>query len=79
MDSSRSGQGEGGAQGASSDGSPSAEEPTQGDGDMEIPIGIPVTEDEYRRLKEAARRHEQSSDAANEEAQQNDVEGDEEN
>ena len=51
----------GGARGAAS--GPAPDEPTgsggteaAGAGDVEIPIGVPVGEDEFRRLKEEASR-----------------------
>jgi hypothetical protein len=50
----------GGARGAAS--GPAPDEPTHdgtepaGAGDVEMPIGVPVGEDEFRRLKEEARR-----------------------
>jgi hypothetical protein len=67
VESSRREEGSGGAQGRSSDASPSAEEPQQDSGDIEVPIGVPVSEEEFRRLKEAARRHEDGADAMDEE------------
>ena len=78
MDTSRSDQGAGGAEGASSNERPSSEEPTQEAGDVAIPIGVPVSEEEFRRLKEAARRQEESEEPTDDQAQQ-DVDGDEEN
>lgn len=67
MESSRPEEGSGDAQGRSSQASPSAEEPQQDSGDIEIPIGVPVTEEEFRRLKEASRRQEESADRTDEE------------
>jgi hypothetical protein len=67
VESSPPEEGSGGAQGMSSDASPSAEEPQQDSGDIEVPIGVPVSEEEFRRLKGAARRHEEGADAMDEE------------
>jgi len=41
-----------------------AREPSEGSGDLEIPIGVPVSEEEFRRLKEEARRHRRSAEEA---------------
>jgi len=32
------------------------DEESRGSGDVEVPLGVPVSGDEFRRLKEAARR-----------------------
>lgn len=57
----------------------SSEEPTQGEAEFEIPLGVPVGDDEMRRLKEAARNLEQpeeGEDADEAEAAQDDPQGD---
>ena len=55
--------GSGEANGTSSEpAAPSSEEPTQGDAEFEIPLGVPVDEAELRRLKEEARNLEQSTE-----------------
>ena len=55
--------GSGEAHGTSSEpATTSSEEPTQGDAEFEIPLGVPVDEDELRRMKEEARNLEPSED-----------------
>ena len=64
QDSRPKGSGSGEAHGTSSEpaDATSSEEPTQGDAEFEIPLGVPVDEAELRRLKEEARNLEQSEE-----------------
>jgi hypothetical protein len=50
------GTGSGAASGPAPAGSPSRDDEAPGSGDVEIPLGMPISEEEFRRLKEAARR-----------------------
>lgn len=67
--------GSGAAEGSSSRSAPSgrqpsADEPAEGAGDIEIPIGVPVSNEEFRRLKEEAQRPgERESESDSDEAQ----------
>jgi hypothetical protein len=47
----------------------SSEEPTQGDAEFEIPLGVPVDEAELRRLKEEARNLEPPAETEDASAQ----------
>lgn len=63
QDSRPKGSGSGEANGTSSEpAAPTSEEPTRGDAEFEIPLGVPVDEAELRRLKEEARNLEPSED-----------------
>jgi len=65
MTDGRSGQGPGGSSGAETNGplpADEAAEPAGGTGDAEIPIGVPVSEEEFRRMKEAAQRPTESDE-----------------
>jgi len=71
--------GSGEAEGASSDSEPSGHEPSEdrseeGPGDIEIPIGVPVSSEEFRRLKEDARRPENREPESDTDAVQSDLE-----
>ena len=70
MQDSRPGSsGSGEARGTSSEPATSSEEPTQGDAEFEIPLGVPVDEDELRRMKEEARNLEPSTETEDAPAQ----------
>ena len=63
-------EGEGTAGGASSSPDPSleqAEPPEEGAGETEIPLGVPVSAEEFARLKRAAEEHEPQEEEASEE------------
>lgn len=71
--------GSGEAEGASSDSEPSGREPSEdrpeeGPGDIEIPIGVPVSSEELRRLKEDARRTENREPESDTDAVESDLE-----
>jgi hypothetical protein len=71
---------EGGARGASSS-EPSRgrqDEPVQGGGEIEIPLGVPVSADELSRLKREAQRKEGTSQEPGEDPADGDVDGDDE-
>jgi hypothetical protein len=53
---SGAGETEGAASDAASGNDPETDEPEEGTGDIEIPIGVPVSGEEFRRLKEESRR-----------------------
>jgi hypothetical protein len=41
-----------------------ADEPDESSGDIEIPLGVPITEQEFRRLKEEAQRRQTPGEEA---------------
>lgn len=71
QDSRPTSSGSGEAHGTSSEpaDATSSEEPTQGDAELEIPLGVPVDEAELRRLKEEARNLEPSEETEDASAQ----------
>jgi len=78
-DSRHTGSGSGEAEGASSDSEPSGREPSEdrpeeGPGEIEIPIGVPVSGEELRRLKEDARRPEKREPESDTDEVQSDFE-----
>jgi hypothetical protein len=77
-DSDHIGSGSGEAEGASSrselsDRQSPGDRPAEGAGDIEIPIGVPVSSEEFRRLKEEARRPEKRETGSDSDAVQSDV------
>ena len=78
-DSGHMSSGSGGAEGSSSRSAPSgrqpsADEPAEGAGDIEIPIGVPVSNEEFRRLKEEAQRPDEREPESDSDEAQSDLE-----
>ena len=78
-DSGHTGSGSGGAEGSSSRSEPSGRQPSEdkpaeGAGDIEIPIGVPVSNEEFRRLKEESQRPDERESESDSDAAQSDLE-----